>query len=179
MVTSYGWHDGPVGESEKPQNWTALARAVTDRRVELGHRTLRAFAEASGLSTKTLGEIEGAKRSSYDRATLIQIEQALRWPAGRARAILVESPVEAALLESLAAHGRVQPSFTLDPATAVTVTPTDQALRLSWLVATLPADAAHRLEAAVEAVMDMVVPHPPVRPQQAKWDREPSGAERA
>lgn len=77
-----------MGEQQKPQDWAALARAVTDRRVELGHRTLRSFAAASGLSTKTLGEIEGAKRSSYDRATLAQIEQALRWPAGTVVAVL-------------------------------------------------------------------------------------------
>lgn len=78
-----------MGE-EKAQDWRALARAVTDRRVELGHRTLRAFAQASGLSTKTLGEIEGAKRASYDRATLSQIERQLRWPAGTVAAILAE-----------------------------------------------------------------------------------------
>ncbi len=77
-----------VGETGTPQDWPALARAVTERRVELGHRTLRAFAEASGLSTKTLGEIEGAKRSSYDRATLIQVERALKWPPGAVQAIL-------------------------------------------------------------------------------------------
>lgn len=92
MVTSCGWHDGPVGESEKPQDWTALARAVTDRRVELGHRTLRSFAQASGLSTKTLGEIEGAKRLSYDRATLIQVERSLQWPSGAVEAVLAGRP---------------------------------------------------------------------------------------
>jgi hypothetical protein len=75
---------------EKAQDWQALARAVTDRRVELGHRTLRSFAEASGLSTKTLGEIEGAKRASYDRATLSQVERSLQWPAAAITKILAE-----------------------------------------------------------------------------------------
>ena len=81
-----------VGETQTPQDWQALARAVTDRRVELGHRTLRSFANASGLSTKTLGEIEGAKRKSYDRATLSVIESALRWPTGTVAAVLAGQP---------------------------------------------------------------------------------------
>lgn len=54
----------------------------------MGYRTLRKFADASGLSTKTLGEIEGAKRTSYDRATLSQIERFLMWPAGTVSTVL-------------------------------------------------------------------------------------------
>src|SRR5690348_6711552 len=51
-------------------------------------RTRAAFAERSGLSAKTLGEIERAERRSYDPATIATVEQALRWPPGRVEAIL-------------------------------------------------------------------------------------------
>lgn len=100
-----------------PEEWHALARAVIDRRVGLGHKTLRAFADASGLSTKTLGEIEGAKRKSYDRATLAQVEQALRWPSGTIRGLLAANATQEALpaSEKVPAHLTPQQLAGLDP----------------------------------------------------------------
>ncbi len=59
--------------------WLALGRAVLTRRVELGYRTRGQFAEATGLTIKTLGEIERGERGSYDRSTLAQVEQTLQW----------------------------------------------------------------------------------------------------
>lgn len=88
MPRSGKWHDDPVGTVDVPEEWRVLGRKVTDRRVELGHRTLRAFAAASGLSTKTLSEIESGKRASYDRATLAQLEQALGWSSGTIGTVL-------------------------------------------------------------------------------------------
>jgi transcriptional regulator with XRE-family HTH domain len=59
--------------------WSELAQAVIGRRVELGHHVREAFADASGLSVRTLSDIERARRTSYDPATLARVEQALQW----------------------------------------------------------------------------------------------------
>jgi transcriptional regulator with XRE-family HTH domain len=45
-------------------------------------RTRKQLADTSGLTVKTLGEIERAERTSYDPATLAVVEQTLKWPAG-------------------------------------------------------------------------------------------------
>lgn len=62
--------------------WQEVADAVVNRRVELGMRHRRQLAEATGITVKTLGELERADRTTFDRATLATVEQALRWPAG-------------------------------------------------------------------------------------------------
>lgn len=69
-------------------NWQALAREVVAARVALGYQTREAFAKAVGLSTRTLGDIERARRTSMDRATLAKVEQTLEWPTGRVDEIL-------------------------------------------------------------------------------------------
>lgn len=69
-------------------DWGRLAKAVIARRVELGATTRQALAESSGLSARTLSDIENARRTSYDPATLVRLEQALRWPPGSAQAVL-------------------------------------------------------------------------------------------
>lgn len=76
-----GCHYGPV-------NWTALARAVTARRVELGHDTQKAFAKASQISLRTINDLELGERASYSGSTLARLERALGWPAGRVDEIL-------------------------------------------------------------------------------------------
>lgn len=68
--------------------WQKLAQAVIDRRVELGHRTREAFAEATGLSRRLLSDIERARRDNYDRVTFARLEQALEWRSGRVLDIL-------------------------------------------------------------------------------------------
>lgn len=75
-------------------NWQALANAVISRRVELGHTTRGTFVDASGISARILGDLETARRDSYNPATLARLEQALQWPAGRVDEIL-HSSVEA------------------------------------------------------------------------------------
>lgn len=77
---------GPVGEPR--DQWRAAGEAVIHRRVEKGMRTRAALAQATGLTVKTLGEIERGERPSYDPATLAAVEQALEWPAGQIRRLL-------------------------------------------------------------------------------------------
>ncbi len=69
-------------------DWRALAQAVIDRRVELGHHSREAFAKASGISIRTLGDIESARRTSYAPETLVRVEKALQWPPGAVLAAL-------------------------------------------------------------------------------------------
>lgn len=69
-------------------NWQEVANAVVQRRVELGHETRKEFIEASGIGARTVGDIETARRESYDPATLARLEKALRWPAGRIQKLL-------------------------------------------------------------------------------------------
>lgn len=82
---------GQIAEPETPTStiaWASLAEAVVVRRVELGMRTRSNLAKVSGLTVKTLGEIERNERTSYDRSTLATIEHALCWAPGTIRAIL-------------------------------------------------------------------------------------------
>lgn len=69
-------------------NWPALARAIVARRVELGHDTQKAFAEASEISLRTISDLEAGDRDRYTPSTLARLEKALRWPTGRVGEIL-------------------------------------------------------------------------------------------
>ncbi len=66
--------------------WREAARkvgaTVLARRVELGYRTRNEFAKATGLTIKTLGEIERGVRPTYSRSTYALIEQTLGWATG-------------------------------------------------------------------------------------------------
>lgn len=88
-------------------DWQALAREVVAARVALGYQTREAFAKVVGLSTRTLGDIERARRTSMDQATLAKVEQALGWPTGRTRTILDGAELEKSWLstrEGVARH---------------------------------------------------------------------------
>lgn len=69
-------------------DWQALAREVVNRRVTLGYQTRQSFSQAAGLSARTVGDIERARRDSYDVATLARIEQTLKWTPGSVQNIL-------------------------------------------------------------------------------------------
>lgn len=69
-------------------DWKALAQAAIGRRVELGHHSREAFAKASGISIRTLGDIESARRESYAPETLVRLEKSLQWPPGAVPAVL-------------------------------------------------------------------------------------------
>jgi transcriptional regulator with XRE-family HTH domain len=75
--------------------WERLASAVIARRVELGMHTRQALAEATGLTARSLSDIERARRTSYDPATLARVEQALQWLPGTVDRILAEGDARA------------------------------------------------------------------------------------
>lgn len=68
--------------------WERLAQRIVTRRVELDMPTTKTFADATGLSTRVLGEIENARRTSYRKSTIMRIEQALKWKQGSIQAVL-------------------------------------------------------------------------------------------
>jgi Helix-turn-helix len=67
-------------------DWLRLADYVVARRVELGMRDRRAFAEATGVTERTLGKLENGQRVSP--STLAMVENRLGWAPGSYRRIL-------------------------------------------------------------------------------------------
>jgi len=61
---------------------------VTAGRLRQGHRSLAAFAAATGLSRTTLDSLEHGRKASYDPATLAVLEGALGWQAGSVDRVL-------------------------------------------------------------------------------------------
>ena len=88
--------------------WRRLAVAVRQRRRGLGLLTLNAFAETSGLSRRTISDLERAMRDNFDEATLGHLEAALGWASGSVQQILAGGdPIDAAIegrSQSTAAH---------------------------------------------------------------------------
>ena len=68
------------------EDWWRLADYVIARRVELGMRDRRAFAEASGVTERTLGKLENGQHVSP--STLGMVENRLGWAPGSCRKIL-------------------------------------------------------------------------------------------
>jgi transcriptional regulator with XRE-family HTH domain len=68
------------------EDWRRLADYVVARRVELGMRDRRAFAEATGVTERTLGKLEKGQRVSA--STLAIVENQLGWAPGSYRRIL-------------------------------------------------------------------------------------------
>jgi hypothetical protein len=68
------------------EDWQRLADYVVARRVELGMRDRRAFAEESGVTERTLGKLENGQRVSP--STLGMVENRLGWAPGSWRRIL-------------------------------------------------------------------------------------------
>ncbi len=52
------------------------------RRVELGYRHRPAFADALGVSTRVLGDVETGRRGNFDSTTLAALENVLGWATG-------------------------------------------------------------------------------------------------
>lgn len=73
--------DGPVSD------WERLGQYVVNRRVELGYRQRKPFADALGISLRTLSDIEKGRRGNYDPVTLASLEHVLQWEAGSAMRI--------------------------------------------------------------------------------------------
>lgn len=70
-----------------PEAWRRLARAVKDRRRDLGH-TQVTLSAAGGPSATIISRIEGAKQSAYEPRVLSLLERALCWSPGSVTAIL-------------------------------------------------------------------------------------------
>jgi transcriptional regulator with XRE-family HTH domain len=70
-----------------------LAKYVVRRRVALGYKTREEFATASGLSVRTLGDIERARRMVGD-SSVAAVEDALGWRPGAFDAILADGEPE-------------------------------------------------------------------------------------
>jgi transcriptional regulator with XRE-family HTH domain len=68
------------------QDWLRLADYVVARRVELGMRDRRAFAQATGVTERTLGKLENGQQVSP--STLAMVENRLGWAPGSYRRIL-------------------------------------------------------------------------------------------
>src|SRR3984885_8755282 len=68
------------------EDWRRLADYVVARRVELGMRDRRAFAEATGVTERTLGKLENGQHVSP--STLGMVENRLGWAPGSCRRIL-------------------------------------------------------------------------------------------
>jgi hypothetical protein len=80
-------------------DWQRLARAIVDRRVELGYKTREALLAdvdrtPHRLSRRVLADLETGRRDNYDQATLARLEKALEWPQGEVYRVLrgVEAP---------------------------------------------------------------------------------------
>jgi hypothetical protein len=68
------------------EDWRRLADYVVARRVQLGMRDRRAFAEVTGVTERTLGKLENGQRVSP--STLGMVENRLGWAPGSCRRIL-------------------------------------------------------------------------------------------
>jgi Helix-turn-helix len=68
------------------EDWRRLADYVVARRVYLGMRDRRAFAEATGVTDRTLGKLENGQQVSP--STLGVVENQLGWGPGSCRRIL-------------------------------------------------------------------------------------------
>lgn len=68
--------------------WERLARYIVARRVALGYKRRPPFADALGISLRTLGDIETGRRERYDPATVAALENTLGWTTGSVQRII-------------------------------------------------------------------------------------------
>lgn len=68
------------------EDWRRLADYVRSARVAAGYKDRRSFAHATGISERTIGNLERHIRVSPD--VLAAVENTLHWKPGSARAIL-------------------------------------------------------------------------------------------
>lgn len=70
------------------RDWKKLAAYVVRDRIARGYRSRGEFAEATGITERTLGNLE--RGQSVSAATLAVVETALRWVPGSAATVLDE-----------------------------------------------------------------------------------------
>jgi hypothetical protein len=68
-------------------DWARLGEYVVARRVKLGYKKRPAFSDATGISTRILGDIETGRRGNFDRTTIAALEGTLGWATGSATRI--------------------------------------------------------------------------------------------
>lgn len=72
-----------------PPEWRRLADLLVQRRIQLGYRQRKDFAEASGLRhDRLLFDLENAKRTNFEAGTLAKFEQLYQWAPGSISAVL-------------------------------------------------------------------------------------------
>lgn len=84
------------GDAPTQDGWVILGKAVVARRIRMGYGTREKFAQAAGISSRLLSDIENGKRTSYDPATLVKLEEALKWEPGGVDATLAGGDAEVA-----------------------------------------------------------------------------------
>ncbi len=73
------------------RDWARLADRLISRSAELryGGKRRAAFARDHGLShTRTIDDLENARRTNYEDATLADVERIYRWKPGSIKAVL-------------------------------------------------------------------------------------------
>lgn len=65
-----------------------LAKAVSARRAELNISTREELSKLSKISTRTLGDIENARKPSYARSTLWALDSVMEWERGSSERVL-------------------------------------------------------------------------------------------
>lgn len=66
----------------------SLAENVVKRRTQLGFRSREVLAQKSGVSSRTIGDIENGRKPSYALSTLWSLDEALGWKRGTAYGLL-------------------------------------------------------------------------------------------
>lgn len=78
--------------ADEGEGWQPSAKragdAVLRRREARGYKTRGQFAKATGLTIKTLGEIERGVRPSYNKSTYATLDRVLQWEPGTFEALL-------------------------------------------------------------------------------------------
>jgi transcriptional regulator with XRE-family HTH domain len=120
--------------------WLSLGEHVRRERAQR-RQTQQEFAQAIGLSVRTLGSIEAGTGTRYDRVTCDVIEWALGWAPGS--------------IERVIAGGRPH----------VEVDPTFARIRDAW--PRLPVEARNLIAGLVDRALDgqVEVPKSPAQPQ--------------
>jgi hypothetical protein len=71
------------------KRWQRLGELLIARRIELGGKVRTRFAEENGLGhDRTLSDLEKARRTVYEDATIAEVERIYRWAPGSIRAVL-------------------------------------------------------------------------------------------
>lgn len=68
--------------------WDHLGQLIVARRLQLGFKTRIAFAEALGISPRTLGDLETGRKDRYEASTFAKVENVLQWRTGSIQRIL-------------------------------------------------------------------------------------------